>query len=50
MAYRNKLNENGIILRKKGLVVQGYNQEEMVDFEEATRMLLAGDMDFKLFK
>lgn len=49
MAYRNKLNENGIILRKKGLVVQGY-QEEMVDFEEATRMLLAGDMDFKLFK
>ena len=33
--FKNKLDENGIIVRNKArLVAQGYNQEEGIDFEE----------------
>ncbi|KAL6345561.1 hypothetical protein AAG906_017288 [Vitis piasezkii] len=33
--YRNKMDENGIIVRNKArLVAQGYNQEEGIDYEE----------------
>ena len=49
--FRNKMNENGIIVRNKArLVAQGFNQEEGIDYEEtfalvarleAIRMLLA---------
>ena len=49
--FRNKMDENGITVRTKArLVVQGFNQEERVDYEEtfvsvarleAIRMLLA---------
>ena len=49
--FRNKLYENGIIVRNKAkLVAKGYNQEESIDFNEtyapiarleAIRMLLA---------
>ncbi|WKA07524.1 hypothetical protein VitviT2T_025341 [Vitis vinifera] len=49
--FRNKMDENGTIVRNKArLVVQGFNQEEMIDYEEtfapvarleAIRMLLA---------
>ena len=49
--FKNKLDENGIIVRNKArLVGQGYNQEEGIDFEEtfapvarleAIRLLLA---------
>ena len=49
--FRNKMDENGIIVRnKERLVAQGYNQEEGIDYEEtfvpvvrleAIRMLLA---------
>ncbi|WKA03050.1 hypothetical protein VitviT2T_021185 [Vitis vinifera] len=49
--FRNKMNENGIIVRnKERLVAHGYNQEEGIDYEEtfvpvvrleAIRMLLA---------
>ena len=49
--FRNKINENAIIVRNKArLVAQGFNQEEMIDYEEtfalvarleAIRMLLA---------
>ena len=60
-AYRNKLDENGNILRNKArLVAKGYNQQEGIDFDEiyvpvarleAIRLLLAFScyMDFKLF-
>ena len=59
--YRNKLDENGIVIRNKArLVAKGYNQEEGIDFDEtfapvarleAIRLLLvfACFMDFKLF-
>ena len=34
--YRNKINEEGQIVRKKArLVVKGYNQEFEIDFEES---------------
>ena len=49
--FRNKMDENGIIVRNRArLVAQGFNQEEEIDYEEtfasvarleATRMLLA---------
>ncbi|WJZ99535.1 hypothetical protein VitviT2T_017971 [Vitis vinifera] len=49
--FRNKMDENGIIIRNKArLVTQGFNQEEGIDYEEtfvpvarleAIRMLLA---------
>ena len=33
--FRNKLNKNDIVVRNKArLVVQGYNQEESIDFNE----------------
>jgi hypothetical protein len=60
--FKNKLNENGIIVRNKArLVAQGYNQEEGIDFEEtfspvarseAIRLLLAYgcSMNFQLFQ
>lgn len=33
--FRNKLDENGTIIRNKAsLVVQGYNQEEDIDYDE----------------
>ena len=48
--FRNKIDENGIIvINKARLVAQGYNQEEVIDYEEtfapvarleAIRMLL----------
>ncbi|KAL2340625.1 hypothetical protein Fmac_008565 [Flemingia macrophylla] len=60
--FRNKLDENGFIIRNKArLVAKGYNQEEGIDFEEtfapvarieAIRLLLtyAFLMDFKLYQ
>ena len=60
--FRNKLDENGIVIRNKArLVAKGYNQEEGIDYEEtyalvarleAIRMLLAyaSIMDFKLYQ
>ena len=60
--FRNKLDENGIIVRNKArLVAKGYNQEEGIDYDEtyapvarleAIRMLLAfaSSYDFKLFQ
>ncbi|WJZ95499.1 hypothetical protein VitviT2T_014267 [Vitis vinifera] len=49
--FRNKMDENGIIIRNKArLVAQGFNQEERIDYEEtfapvarseSIRMLLA---------
>ena len=60
--FRNKLDENRIIIRNKArLVAQGYNQEEGIDYEEtyapvsrleAIRLLLAYacSQNFKLFQ
>ncbi|RZB86587.1 Retrovirus-related Pol polyprotein from transposon TNT 1-94 [Glycine soja] len=60
--FRNKLDENGIVIRNKArLVAKGYNQEEGIDYEEtfapvtrleAIRMFLAYDsiMNFKLYE
>ena len=60
--FRNKLYENGIVIRNKArLVAKGYNQEEGIDYEEtfapvarleAIRMLLAYEsiMNFKLYQ
>jgi len=60
--FRNKLDENGIVIRNKArLVAKGYNQEEGIDYEEtyapvgrleAIRLLLAfaSIMDFKLYQ
>jgi len=60
--FRNKLDELGIVTRNKAwLVVQGYNQEEGIDYEEtfapvakieAIRILiaLASHMEFKLYQ
>ena len=57
-AFRNKLDEHGIVIRNKArLVAKGYNQEEEINYEEtyapvarleAIRMLLAFEsiMDF----
>ncbi|GJY88086.1 retrovirus-related pol polyprotein from transposon TNT 1-94 [Tanacetum coccineum] len=61
-AFRNKLDENGIISRNKvRLVAQGYNQQEGIDYDktyapvarlESIRILLAYAcaLDFKLFQ
>ena len=60
--FRNKLDENGVFTRNKSrLVVQGYNQEEGIDYDEtfapiakmeAIRILIAfvAFMGFKLYK
>nr|GFA68488.1 hypothetical protein [Tanacetum cinerariifolium] len=60
--FRNKLGKNGIVSRNKGiLVAQGYNQQEVIDYDEtyalvarlvSTRILLAYAcaLDFKLFQ
>jgi len=60
--FRNKLDEQGIVTRNKArLVVQGYNQEEGIDYEETfapvarievTRILItfAAYMEFKLYQ
>ena len=60
--YRNKLDEQGNVIRNKArLVAKGYNQEEGIDFDEtyapearleAIRLLLvfACYMNFKLFQ
>ncbi|GKC04388.1 retrovirus-related pol polyprotein from transposon TNT 1-94 [Tanacetum coccineum] len=60
--YRNKLDENGFVSRKKArLVAQGYNQQEGIDYDEtyppavgleSIRILLAYAcaLDFKLFQ
>ena len=60
--FKNKLDENGIIVRNKArLVAQGYNQQEGIDFDEtfapvarleAIRLLLAYacSMNFQLFQ
>ncbi|GJX85807.1 retrovirus-related pol polyprotein from transposon TNT 1-94 [Tanacetum coccineum] len=60
--YRNKLDENGVVSRNKaGLVAQGYNQQEGIDYNETyapvarleyIRILLAYAcaLDFKLFQ
>src|ERR1044072_8549059 len=60
--FKNKLDENGIIVRNKArLVAQGYKQEEGIDFEEtfapverleAIRLLLAYacSLDFQLYQ
>nr|GEX32597.1 retrovirus-related Pol polyprotein from transposon TNT 1-94 [Tanacetum cinerariifolium]GEX38026.1 retrovirus-related Pol polyprotein from transposon TNT 1-94 [Tanacetum cinerariifolium] len=60
--FRNKLDENGVVSRKKArLVAQGYNQQEGIDYDEtyapvaileSIRILLAYAcaLDFKLFQ
>jgi len=60
--FRNKLDEQGTVTRNKSrLVVQGYNQEEGIDYEEtfapvarieAIRILIAfaAHMEFKLYQ
>ncbi|GJT99564.1 retrovirus-related pol polyprotein from transposon TNT 1-94 [Tanacetum coccineum] len=60
--YRNKLSENGVLSRNKArLVAQGYNQQEVIDYDETyapvailefIRILLAYAcaLDFKLFQ
>ena len=60
--FRNKLDEQGTVTRNKArLVVQGYNQEEGIDYEEtfapvarieAIRILIAfvAFMEFKLYQ
>ena len=60
--FRNKLDENGVITRNKSkLVVQGYDQEEGIDYDEtfapvarmeAIRILIAfvAIMGFKLYQ
>ncbi|GJX25572.1 retrovirus-related pol polyprotein from transposon TNT 1-94 [Tanacetum coccineum] len=60
--FRNKLDENGVVPRNKArLVVQGYNQQEDIDYDEtytlvarleSIRILLAYAcaLDFKLFQ
>ena len=33
--FRNKMDESGVVVRKKAIqVAQGYNQEEIIDFDE----------------
>ncbi|GJV58684.1 retrovirus-related pol polyprotein from transposon TNT 1-94 [Tanacetum coccineum] len=61
-AFRNKLNENGVVSRNKArLVAQGYNQQEGIDYDEtyapvarleSIRILLAYacTLNFKLFQ
>ncbi|GJX79402.1 retrovirus-related pol polyprotein from transposon TNT 1-94 [Tanacetum coccineum] len=60
--YRNKLDENGVVTRNKArLVAQGYNQQEVIDYDktygpvarlESIRILLAYAcaLDFKLYQ
>lgn len=39
--FKNKLGENGIIIRNKArLVAQGYNQEEVIGFDETFALVL----------
>ena len=59
--FKNKMNEQGVITRNKArLVTKGYNQEEVINYDEtfapvarleAIRMLLVftSFMDFKLY-
>ena len=60
--FRNKLDENGVIVRNKDrLVANGYNQEEGIDYDETyalvarlevIRLLLsyAHSLDFQLYQ
>ena len=62
LVFRNKLDENGYVTRKKArLIAKEYNQEEEIDFDEtfapvarleAIRLLLAytSSMDIKLYQ
>ena len=39
--FRNKMDENGIIIRNKArLVAQGYNQQERIDYEETFALVV----------
>ena len=60
--FRNKLDDSGVIVRNKArLVVQGFNQQEVIDYDEtfalvarleAIQILIAfaAHMNFKLFQ
>ena len=40
--FRNKMDENGIIIRNKAkLVAQGFNQEEGIDYEETFALVVS---------
>ena len=40
--FRNKMDENDIIVRNKArLVVQGFNQEERIDYEETFALVVS---------
>ena len=40
--FRNKMDENGIIIRNKAkLVAQGFNQEEGIDYEETFALVIS---------
>nr|GEZ45001.1 copia protein [Tanacetum cinerariifolium] len=60
--FRNKLDENGVVSRNKArLVAQGYNQQEVIDYDETYALVArlesimillayACALDFKLFQ
>ena len=54
--FRNKIDENGIIVRNKArLVTQGFNQEEWIDYEETFTFIprleaIGMLLDFACFK